>query len=108
MATKRYRDGDNAKVLSYIVTIALLHCRHRILAIALSLCRIIVLASSRYRITVIALSVSHYRIIVIALLCGASVAEWLRSLTLYHLPLTTAGSNLDSDFELFHVKKLSS
>jgi hypothetical protein len=39
---------------------------------------------------------------------GASVAEWLRSLTSNHLPLTAVGSNLDRDFGFFHVRKLSS
>jgi hypothetical protein len=41
-------------------------------------------------------------------LYGASVAEWLRSLTLNHLPLTAVGSNPDRDFGFFHVGKLSS
>jgi hypothetical protein len=36
------------------------------------------------------------------------VSEWLRSLTLNHLPLTTVGSNFDRDFGFFHVRKLSS
>jgi hypothetical protein len=39
---------------------------------------------------------------------GASVAEWLRSFTSNHLPLTAVGSNPDRDFGLFHVRKLSS
>jgi hypothetical protein len=39
---------------------------------------------------------------------GASVAEWLRSLTSNHLPLTAVGSNPDRDFGFFHVRKLSS
>jgi hypothetical protein len=39
---------------------------------------------------------------------GASVAEWLRSLTSNHLPLTAVGSNLDRDLGFFHVRKLSS
>jgi hypothetical protein len=42
------------------------------------------------------------------LMKGASVAEWLRSLTSNHLPLTAVGSNPDRDFEFFHVRKLSS
>jgi hypothetical protein len=39
---------------------------------------------------------------------GASVAEWLRSLTSNHLPLTPVGSNPERDFGFFHVRKLSS
>jgi hypothetical protein len=39
---------------------------------------------------------------------GASVAEWLRSLTSNHFPLTAVGSNPDRDFGFFHVRKLSS
>jgi hypothetical protein len=39
---------------------------------------------------------------------GASVAEWLRSLTSNHLPLTSVGSNLDRDFGFFRGRKLSS
>jgi hypothetical protein len=39
---------------------------------------------------------------------GASVAEWLRSLTSNHLPLTAVGSNPDRDFGFFHERKLSS
>jgi hypothetical protein len=39
---------------------------------------------------------------------GASVAEWLRSLTLNHLPLTAVGWNPYRDFGFFHVRKLSS
>jgi hypothetical protein len=34
------------------------------------------------------------------------MAEWLRSLTSNHLPLTAVGSNPDRDSEFFHVKKL--
>jgi hypothetical protein len=40
------------------------------------------------------------------LLEGASVAEWLRSLTSNHLPLTIVGSNFLRDFVFFHVRKL--
>jgi hypothetical protein len=39
---------------------------------------------------------------------GVSVAEWLRSLTSNHLPLTAVSSNPDRDFGFFHVRKLSS
>jgi hypothetical protein len=39
---------------------------------------------------------------------GATVAEWLRSLTSNHLPLTAVGSNPGRDFGFFHVMKLSS
>jgi hypothetical protein len=35
-------------------------------------------------------------------------AEWLRSLTSNHLPLTAVGSKPDRDFGFFHVRKLSS
>jgi hypothetical protein len=35
------------------------------------------------------------------------VAEWLKSFTLNHLPLTAVGSNPDRDFGFFHVRKLS-
>jgi hypothetical protein len=38
---------------------------------------------------------------------GASVAEWLKSLTSNNLPLTAVGSNPDRDFGFFHVRKLS-
>jgi hypothetical protein len=36
------------------------------------------------------------------------VAEWLRSLTSSYFPLTAMGSNIDRDFDFFHVRKLSS
>jgi hypothetical protein len=39
---------------------------------------------------------------------GASVAEWLRSLTSNHLPITAVGSNPERGFGFFHVRKLSS
>jgi hypothetical protein len=39
-------------------------------------------------------------------LCRASVAEWLRSLTSNHLLLTAMGSNPDRDFGLSYVRKL--
>jgi hypothetical protein len=39
---------------------------------------------------------------------GASVAEWLRSLTSNLLPITAVGSNPDRDFGFFNVRKLSS
>ena len=43
------------------------------------------------------------------LLFGATVAEWLESLTYNHLPLTAVGSSLLArDFGFFHVRKLSS
>jgi hypothetical protein len=38
---------------------------------------------------------------------GAPVAEWLRSLTSTHLPLT-AVPEISRDFGFFHVRKLSS
>jgi hypothetical protein len=41
-------------------------------------------------------------------LVGASMAEWLRSLTSNHLSLTAMGSNPDREFGLFHVRKLYS
>jgi hypothetical protein len=37
---------------------------------------------------------------------GVSVAEWLRSLTSNHLPLTVVGLNPYRDFGFFHVRKL--
>jgi hypothetical protein len=38
----------------------------------------------------------------------ASVAEWLRSLTSNHLPITAEDSNPDWDFGFFRVRKLPS
>jgi hypothetical protein len=39
---------------------------------------------------------------------GVYVAEWLRSLTSNHLPLTAVGSNPNRDIGFFYVRKLSS
>jgi hypothetical protein len=38
---------------------------------------------------------------------GASLAEWLRLLTSYHLSDTAVGSDLPRDFGFIHMRKLS-
>jgi hypothetical protein len=49
----------------------------------------------------------NVRVIVMPLL-SYLITSWLILSKVIDLPLTTVGSNLDGDFEFFHVRKLSS